>query len=541
MTNIKFKIGAKRPKVYIGQSLLYDSVSSCPSGQVLDTNTGECYDGFSVLTPTGTNVSFDVFPQRNDTSLGLSISFQNVVVEGTTSFFEFTTKTKGLPDFNGIQINTTCSFTGDLSFSFTLPPTISQNDFENLSITNLIDNTNITQSRNYNTKIITGKISTNQNLSIMSNRDPSIIRVGVSGPQDCAAGEDYCSYWSWGVGFIGDYIRNCYTKCKGTFNERDSNRGCLCKCPDYTGIITGSYNVCQDYRTSTWYCFFCNIEQIFIGQVDSNPNTPACQCRCPNVCSSGSQKPANSDPHCNCRCKNNYTKCGQRIINRTNEFGESYTTVDEHCCPPGSTCYPAADPNAPGKCCWNGTVACNNNTICCDIGKVCVNNECCLEQRVCGNACCTDTQTCVDGVCCDPGRICGNQCCKTNETCINGECCPMTKVCYDSSGQQYCCGAGMICDTSFSSSSPNGCVDAYVGGGFGQIDAHDSGERYWRWLYGNTCPGGQVQQPSCLDPQRYPNPNNTRYWVPCGNDGIMYPANFDYQIDWTSPTNFPVC
>jgi hypothetical protein len=82
-----------------------------------------------------------------------------------------------------------------------------------------------------------------------------------------------------------------------------------------------------------------------------------------------------------------------------------------------------------------------------------------------------------------------------------------------------------------------------VNGGFGQLDGRPDGTPYWRWLYGNNCPHETYQAPSCLNPSYYPNPNWTRYWVPCGDDGVMYPAGGDsgYIIDWNTPVNFPVC
>jgi len=195
-------------------------------------------------------------------------------------------------------------------------------------------------------------------------------------------------------------------------------------------------------------------------------------------------------------------------------------------------------------CCPEGEVRCFAERV--DDLSVKEKEVCCLEEKCCGlwgkYVCCKDTETCISDECCPQERICettfdGTVCCPEGEVSVGGRCCPRGKevcrgLCYDP------CADGKIRNTSTCKCVPG------VNGGFGQLDrASGGGAFYWRWLYGNNCPNEGVQAPTCLDPSYYPNPTWTRFWVPCGNDGVMYPAGGDsgYTIDWDTPVSFPVC
>ena len=476
---------------------------TCADGQTLNPITNKC-DGLSINTPEGINVIINPFPQRG-ISLGLSVAFQEVTLQGTTTFYEFYSQTNPTIDFAGIQINTSCSFTGDLSITFLLPNDISSEDFEKMSIISLLDNSDLTESRDYTSRTIQGIIPSTQGLSIMSGETKKY--AAVVSQTDCPEGKSYCSYYE---GFWKGYKSSCQTNCKGTGNSLNPANECKCLCPD--GV-----NACYDNNGRFSNCVPCNKYQAFFPSASSQFGYEACSCHCVNSCGSKTQ-----DEECNCLCTDpSREPCGFKYKQFLFD-GKLIPYYEETCCPEGWTCHQTEQQMAnrdEGTCCPPGTDFCNGD--CCKQGEECVDDT----------KCCSTGFVIVNNDCCE--EDCGGVCCKGTETCVNQECCPEARRCQTLGGLE-CCPKGKTCDY-----STGICVD--VGGGFGEVDGHQDGTHYWRWLYGNNCPSGTSQQPNCLDPSYYPNPNWTIYWVSCGDDGVMYPADSGYQIDWDTPVNFPVC
>ena len=456
-------------KIFLGNNLVFRDPPNCPEGQILDLNTGDCYYNVSTVTPIGTNVTLNPLSQQETgISLGLSITFQEVTTQGTTTFREFPSATNPTTNFRGIQIDTTASFVGDIDLTFLLPNDISLIDFNNLSVFSLIDSTNITASRDYASKIIQAKISytQGQSLSIMAGGGNWVGGGGVvltsnnCNPQT----EIPFFYFVYGLplpGFGGWYSCCRPKQCPGYGNEYLANSGadaCSCKC-------TNGMNVCFDptwtagsERPLTWNCLACAPGKIFW---PSGQNTvTGCDCKCASGCSSWNTI---RDNDCNCRCEAGYAKCGQTIRTKSLD-GQSYEVIEEKCCQPRWTCAGIPSGQTEGECCPPDKAPCNG--ICCQPGQNC-----------CGGVCCDVGYPCINNECCHPDKVCGGgtQCCKSTELCINGSCCPTSRI-YENLGVPDCCSVGYIVDVTGSScveESPTWvCKGANQGCGLCYNDEH---------------------------------------------------------------------
>ena len=298
----------------------------------------------SSVTTTGSNVTLNPFVQQETgTSLGLSVTFQEVTAQGTTTFTEIFSTANPTSSFRGIQIDTTASFVGDINLTFLLPNDISLTDFNNLSVFSLIDSTDLTLSRDYASKTIQAKISYTQGLGIMaggttnrvilSQKDCDGRDAGLADPArmenkfHCYWRPDYLSIGGW----PGRYETCCrVAECLGDGNAFKDDSPCSCKCDMYE-------NVLYDFSTSphTYTCVDCGPGKIWGGNND--------KCRCANYFSCDSVHKSikfdqvSKDFSCDCVCKEGYSPCGQETITSTAN-GKTYTYIKEKCFQPGETC-----------------------------------------------------------------------------------------------------------------------------------------------------------------------------------------------------------
>lgn len=321
-------------KIFLGNNLVFRDPPNCPEGQILDPVTGDCYYNFSAVTPTGLNVTLNPFAQQETgTSLGLSVAFQEVTVQGTTTIREFPSASNPTTDFKGIQIDTTCSFVGDINLTFILPNNISLIDFNKISVYNLIDSSDLTLSRDYASKTIQAKISyiQTQELNIMSGSTTNKVVLTPTNQADCDGNDSgladpaqrrnkFHVYWKYWGGIFGGWEKCCrVVACLGDGNEFKNNDECNCKCDV-------RQDVCNNFQNGTWTCMNCTSEKkIFYPS--------SCECQCPNTCGPSSQN-YNLTNNCNCECKPNRAKCGSTTVTMLNGF--SY--VKDTCCEPGEVC-----------------------------------------------------------------------------------------------------------------------------------------------------------------------------------------------------------
>lgn len=423
--------------------------TSTPTATVTNTPTATptpTLNGLSINTPEGLNVRIDPFPQRG-ISLGLSITFPEVTLQGTTTFYEFYSETNPTSDFAGVRIDVSCSFTGDISIEFLLPNEISSEDFEAMSVISLIDNSDLTESRDYTTRIIQGIIPSTQGLSILSGSTTTYAAVVSSA---CPQGQYYCSYYT---DIWNGYVKGCYPPRNGYGNGPNPANKCEYYCPD-------GQNVCYDAGVFS-RCVACEGAKVFFPSASQQFGYEACSCQCFNSCGGKTQ-----DQDCNCVCRTN--GCGFK----TNTFlldGFEYNYNEEKCCPEGYTCHQTEQQmanNDEGTCCPPGTDFCNGE--CCNQGEYCANNtKCCPAGGVlCNETCCGQDEICANNTCCAEDKVCGNDCCEGTETCINQVCCPENRTCQTLGGLE-CCPAGQTCDSSTGQCVPSGinygCKGANLG------------------------------------------------------------------------------
>ena len=407
------------------------TATATPTPDVPEPTPTSTLNGLSINTPEGLNVRIDPFTQRG-ISLGLSVTFPEVTLQGTTTFYEFYSENNPTSDFAGVRIDTSCSFTGDISIEFLLPNEISSEDFESMSIISLIDNSNLTESRDYTTRIIQGIIPSTQGLSILSGSTTTY--AAVVSQADCPSGKYYCSYYT---GIWSGYNRGCYENCSGSGNSRNPANQCNCYCP------TGQ-NVCYDNNGRFSSCVSCNAYQAFFPSASTQFGYEACSCHCVNSCGAKRQ-----DENCNCLCVADDATVGCGFKSKQFLFdGRLIPYYEETCCPAGWTCHQTEQQianNDEGTCCPPETDFCNGD--CCEQNEICFNNTtCCAENKTCGNDCCEESETCINQSCCPENRSCitigGTVCCPEGQTCVDGDCeCPQGK---ETCGNT-CCEAGQTC------------------------------------------------------------------------------------------------
>ena len=411
------------------------TVTNTPTATTTPTTTPTpTLNGLSINTPEGINVRIDPFNQRG-ISLGLSITFPEVTLQGTTTFYEFYSETNPTSDFAGVRIDTSCSFTGDILIEFLLPNEISSEDFEAMSIISLIDNSDLTESRDYTTRIIQGIIPSTQGLSILSGSTTTY--AAVVSQANCPAGQYYCSYYT---NIWNGYIRGCYTNCSGSMNGGNPANQCECYCAD-------GENAC--FKNGKFDgCVACEGGKVFWPSASEQFGYEACSCHCFNTCGGKTQ-----DENCNCLCSDPAREpCGVKLIQVNLGDGIQYSYYEEKCCPPGHICHQTEQQianNDEGICCPPGTNFCNGE--CCGQDEICVNNTtCCAEDKVCGNDCCEATETCINQVCCPENRTCGLVCCPEGETCDDG-----IGICAPSGINYGCKGADLGCEQCYNDMAPN--------------------------------------------------------------------------------------
>ncbi len=97
--------------------------------------------------------------------------------------------------------------------------------------------------------------------------------------------------------------------------------------------------------------------------------------------------------------------------------------------------------------CRNPELDLSCGEVCCENTEICLNDECCLSDRVCGDVCCEQSGTCGSSAeCCPTDRQCEAVCCQPGEQCVNGQCAdpcggaPGTTAC-----RGECCPDGFFC------------------------------------------------------------------------------------------------
>lgn len=181
-------------------------------------------------------------------------------------------------------------------------------------------------------------------------------------------------------------------------------------------------------------------------------------------------------------------------------------------------------------------------------GGVCINDECCREEDVCGAECCGSGTTCIKSadadLCCPTQLACGDQCCSPGSSCCGlplGECvslasdasncgtcgnqCSPSQVCQNGSCEcpggkvcgAACCGDCQICDSGSCrncDSSPPNCETCKGG------NCVTLGEGYC-WSSGTCCGECQMCDPASQTCQ------NASGCYGCQN-GVIYPLPNGY-------------
>ena len=103
-----------------------------------------------------------------------------------------------------------------------------------------------------------------------------------------------------------------------------------------------------------------------------------------------------------------------------------------------------------GNCCLKDKVC---GEMCCGDNFTCVSGNCCSIEKACNESCCGETEACIEGICCAQEDICSATCCPTPNKCINGLCCDTPNT-----DATECCSYGVGVDGECCPIDPNTCT-----------------------------------------------------------------------------------